>query len=156
MRLTAVIRSSIEKAVPTNRRRTPRASFRRPMQGRYTDRKKEPKPWETSMGELDEEEVNELGQTIPVREKIPMIMVPDLKDFNLKPYVSYKAEKHHEPPLQAKELFDMFYAPQIEAEMSGTKLETIPEPEEKGLLGKIKYMFKMRKEAKSNDKTEQS
>lgn len=44
----------------------------------------------SAMGELDEEMVNELGQTVPMREKVPIIVVPDLKDFKLKPYVSHK------------------------------------------------------------------
>lgn len=42
------------------------------------------------MGELDEETVNEFGQTVPDRDRIPTIMVPDLKKCALKPYVSYR------------------------------------------------------------------
>nr|CAB3263978.1 39S ribosomal protein L41-B, mitochondrial-like [Phallusia mammillata] len=107
------------------RRRFPKSSFRRPMEGRNRGRQKPVTLWSLSLGELDEEEtVN--GQTVPVRSKVPIIMVPDLKDFKLKPYVTYRAEKVHEPPLEARDFFNMFYAPEIEAKEKNLTLENVP------------------------------
>ncbi|XP_002122326.2 uncharacterized protein LOC100185051 [Ciona intestinalis] len=104
----------------------PKSSFRRPMEGRNMRRKKQLYLWPMTFGELDEE-IEEDGRRIPVRDRVPEVVVPDLKDFLLKPYVTYRAEEIHQPPTQAKDLFDAFYAPAIEAELQNVPLETVPE-----------------------------
>lgn len=143
MRLTLLLLT--RKPPPNNMRNhnQTKATFRRPMQGRYANRQREPKTWDITMGEIDEEIINELGQTVPMREKIPVIMVPDLKGFELKPYVSHKIAKHHEPALQSKDLFDMFYAPKVQAEFAGTKLEPVPDPKDlPGIASRIRNALK--------------
>ena len=78
-----------------------------------------------TFGELDEEvEIN--GVKLPSKNKIPVIMVPDLKSFSLKPYVTYRAEDIFEPAMQSKDYFETFYAPAIEAEMQNVPLESLP------------------------------
>ncbi|XP_042193586.1 39S ribosomal protein L41, mitochondrial [Callorhinchus milii] len=54
---------------------------------------------------------------IKVPSMVPEFVVPDLKGFKLKPYVSYKAPKGTEEPLTAKKLFEEFVAPQIEKDI---------------------------------------
>lgn len=48
-----------------------------------------------------------------VKEMEPELIVPDLTDFKLKPYVSYRAGDIEEPPLTAQKIFDKVYAPEI-------------------------------------------
>ena len=48
-----------------------------------------------------------------VKEMEPLLMVPDLTDFALKPYVSYRAEEIEQPALTAKALFNLVYADDI-------------------------------------------
>jgi len=56
----------------------------------------------------------ETGRFIHVEEMVPEIVVPDLKDCNLKPYVSYKAEDiGRKEQFTAKDLFDLTYKEQI-------------------------------------------
>ena len=112
-------------------RKFPKSSFRRPMEGRGLGREKTEKGfylWPLSFNELDEE-VMENGRSVPKRDRIPQIMVPDLKNSGLKPYVTYTAEDVFEPPMQSKDFFDMFYAPAIEAEAKSIPLEDIPSSE---------------------------
>ena len=100
------------------------SKLRRPMDGRTFGRKKELRAWPMHFGELDEEiEVNGIKQ--PTRDRVPEIIVPDITDFKLKPYVTYRAENVYEAPLESKDLFDVFYAPQIQAESQNIPLETI-------------------------------
>lgn len=45
-----------------------------------------------------------------VKEMEPELVVPDLDDFELKPYVSYRVEDIDTKPFTAKDLFDAVYA----------------------------------------------
>lgn len=110
------------------RKQLKETKFRWPiMEGRTLGSKVKPLHWsDTDFGQL-EEEVNYFGHMIPARDRVPIIMVPDLTDCELKPYVTYLAENEYEPPLEAKDLFNAFYAPKIEAEAENVPLETIPE-----------------------------
>ncbi|PIK40647.1 putative 39S ribosomal protein L41, mitochondrial [Apostichopus japonicus] len=47
------------------------------------------------------------------KEMIPELVVPDLKDFALMPYVSLRCPDNTEEPVTAKEIFDACLAPQI-------------------------------------------
>lgn len=60
-----------------------------------------------------------------VQEMEPELVVPDLEGFNLKPYVSYRADDVEVPPLTAKELFDKVYAPQIKTQFEEGKLDKL-------------------------------
>ena len=120
-------------------RKKPKSSFRRPMENRGHNRDKTIQQgfylWPMSFGELDEE-VMEHGKSVPKRDRIPQIMIPDLENCYFKPYVTYRAENEYEPPIQSKDFFDMFYAPNVEAEATNVPLEDIPNPEQNksGLL----------------------
>lgn len=48
-----------------------------------------------------------------VKEMEPELIVPDLIDFPLKPYVSYRAEEVEHPELTAKTLFNLTYADDV-------------------------------------------
>lgn len=117
-------------------RKWPKSSFRRPMEGRGLGKEKTEKGfylWPLSFGELDEE-VEEHGRNVPKRDRIPQIMVPDLKNCDLKPYVTYRADDIYEPPMESKDYFDIFYAPMIEAETTNVPLEDIPDQNQKSNL----------------------
>ncbi|KAL3886080.1 hypothetical protein ACJMK2_026103 [Sinanodonta woodiana] len=58
-----------------------------------------------------------------VKEMQPEFVVPDLTDFKLKPYVSYKATPITEPKLTARGLFNSCYAQQVEADLKEGKLK---------------------------------
>ncbi|KAK3605215.1 hypothetical protein CHS0354_038652 [Potamilus streckersoni] len=58
-----------------------------------------------------------------VKEMQPEFVVPDLTDFKLKPYVSYKATPITEPKLTARRLFNSCYAQQVEADLKEGKLK---------------------------------
>lgn len=52
-----------------------------------------------------------------VKDRVPVLMVPDLTGFKLKPYVSYRAPAGSEPPLSARALFQQTAAPLIEKDV---------------------------------------
>ncbi|GAV02381.1 hypothetical protein RvY_12955 [Ramazzottius varieornatus] len=58
-----------------------------------------------------------------VPEMIPELVVPDLTDFKLKPYVSYKVPDTVEAPMSARDLFDAVYGRRIKDEFDDGKLE---------------------------------
>ncbi|GAB1602342.1 39S ribosomal protein L41, mitochondrial-like [Argonauta hians] len=53
------------------------------------------------------------GKFKVIPEMIPHMVVPDLTDCELKPYVSYQVPEVVQSPLTAKDLFDACYAPDI-------------------------------------------
>ncbi|XP_020781433.2 39S ribosomal protein L41, mitochondrial [Boleophthalmus pectinirostris] len=58
---------------------------------------------------------------LSIRQMIPEFVVPNLEEFKLRPYVSYRAPRGTEPPLTAQSLFDEAVAPQIKKDFeSGT------------------------------------
>ncbi|EFA02474.1 large ribosomal subunit protein mL41 [Tribolium castaneum] len=76
------------------------------------------------------------GTFVLVPEKIPELIVPDLKDFPLKPYVSYRTPDVMQSEFTAEDLFNVVYAPKIAKDFKegklnedGTPLE--PSPEER-------------------------
>ncbi|XP_069729297.1 large ribosomal subunit protein mL41 [Phaenicophaeus curvirostris] len=52
-----------------------------------------------------------------IREMVPCFVVPDLRGFKLKPYVSYRAPEGSEPAPTAKALFDELVAPRIQKDV---------------------------------------
>lgn len=63
------------------------------------------------------------GRFVPVPEMIPELIVPDLKDFNLKPYVSYKAADVIQSEFTAQQLFDAVYSKKIVTDYKEGKLD---------------------------------
>lgn len=53
------------------------------------------------------------GNIVEVPEKIPEFIVPDLKDFPLKPYVSYRASDFQQSEFTAEDLFDAVYSNKV-------------------------------------------
>ncbi|XP_022912775.1 large ribosomal subunit protein mL41 [Onthophagus taurus] len=62
------------------------------------------------------------GKFITVPEMIPELIVPDLKGFNLKPYVSYKAPDVIQSEFTAQDLFNVVYAEKISKDFQENKL----------------------------------
>uniref|UniRef100_A0A8D2Q7I7 Mitochondrial ribosomal protein L41 n=2 Tax=Varanus komodoensis TaxID=61221 RepID=A0A8D2Q7I7_VARKO len=52
-----------------------------------------------------------------VPEMVPQLVVPDLRGFALKPYVSYRAPAGSEPPPSARALFEQVVAPRVEEDV---------------------------------------
>ncbi|XP_076163736.1 mitochondrial ribosomal protein L41 isoform X2 [Ptiloglossa arizonensis] len=60
---------------------------------------------------------------VNIPEMIPEIIVPSLKDFHLKPYVSYKVKNVEGRKFTAKDLFNIVYASKIENDFETGKLK---------------------------------
>lgn len=56
---------------------------------------------------------DENGNMVEVPEKIPEMIVPDLKDFPLKPYVSYRTAEFQQSEFTAEDLFNAVYSNKI-------------------------------------------
>lgn len=82
------------------------------------------------------------GQTnkfVEVQELIPELIVPDLKDFKLKAYVSYRAQDTVEPEHSPRDLFDAIYGMKLKDDFEAGKLdEDVAETEERAKLGLLK------------------
>ncbi|XP_017775155.1 PREDICTED: 39S ribosomal protein L41, mitochondrial [Nicrophorus vespilloides] len=84
---------------------------------------------------IDKRGVRDVGYTLngtfyTVPEMIPELIVPDLKDFKLKPYVSYRAPEIYQEELTAQTLFDVVYAPKIKKDHTENKLSADGNPME--------------------------
>uniref|UniRef100_G3MLL0 Uncharacterized protein n=1 Tax=Amblyomma maculatum TaxID=34609 RepID=G3MLL0_AMBMU len=73
----------------------------------------------------------------PIPEMVPELIVPDLTDCQLRPYVSYCAAEVCQGPFTARDLFDAVYSEQVakdfkegKADQSVRHLEAQPCPEE--------------------------
>ena len=58
-----------------------------------------------------------------VPEKVPELIVPDLKDCNLKPYVSYATKEIYQEELSSKDLFNVIYGRKIIEDFRSGKLD---------------------------------
>ncbi|XP_015587966.1 39S ribosomal protein L41, mitochondrial [Cephus cinctus] len=65
---------------------------------------------------------------VNVPEMIPELIVPSLADFNLKPYVSYRAERREEVPFTPYDLFKVVYGPKILSDYENGKLDLDGQP----------------------------
>ncbi|XP_076246934.1 mitochondrial ribosomal protein L41 [Calliopsis andreniformis] len=65
---------------------------------------------------------------IDIPEKIPELIVPSLKDFHLKPYVSYCVKDTTVREFTAKDLFDLVYAEKIKKDFAQGQLGPNGEP----------------------------
>ncbi|KAJ9589298.1 hypothetical protein L9F63_017491, partial [Diploptera punctata] len=72
-----------------------------------------------------------VGDTfIAIPEMIPELIVPDLTDFKLKPYVSYRVADVIQSEFTAKDLFDAVYSEKIVNDFKNGKLDESGEPVE--------------------------
>uniref|UniRef100_A0A1B6C7L8 39S ribosomal protein L41, mitochondrial n=1 Tax=Clastoptera arizonana TaxID=38151 RepID=A0A1B6C7L8_9HEMI len=62
------------------------------------------------------------NELIEVPEMIPELIVPDLKDFKLKPYVSYRVGDVIQPEFTAEDLFNCVYKEKITKDFKAGKL----------------------------------
>eukprot|EP00088_Acartia_fossae_P040872 TRINITY_DN42608_c0_g1_i1.p1 TRINITY_DN42608_c0_g1~~TRINITY_DN42608_c0_g1_i1.p1 ORF type:complete len:201 (+),score=9.10 TRINITY_DN42608_c0_g1_i1:57-659(+) len=67
-------------------------------------------------------------ETVP--EKIPELIVPDLENCRLKPYVSYATKDIYQEPLTSKDLFNVVYGPKIMEDFKEGKLDQDGNPYE--------------------------
>lgn len=58
------------------------------------------------------------GQFVEFPEMVPEFIVPDLKDFSLKPYVDWTAEMVHTPEMDSLRLFEATYGEKVRELMS--------------------------------------
>ncbi|XP_022166644.1 39S ribosomal protein L41, mitochondrial [Myzus persicae] len=65
---------------------------------------------------------------VTVKEKIPDIIVPDLENFNLKPYVSYRVPEITQSEFTAQDLFNAVYRKKIVDDFKNNKLKQNYEP----------------------------
>lgn len=85
--------------------------------------------------EIDKRGVRDVGYTLNgkfymVPEMIPELIVPDLKDCDLKPYVSYKAEDVIQSEFTSEKLFDAVYSKKIVLDYRQGKLDEDGLPKE--------------------------
>ncbi|CAG5101618.1 Similar to mRpL41: 39S ribosomal protein L41 [Cotesia congregata] len=59
---------------------------------------------------------------------IPELVVPDLKGFELQPYVSYRSTVKKQPKFTAELLFDLVYAEKIKQDFQAGKLDENNQP----------------------------
>ncbi|CAL7943440.1 unnamed protein product [Xylocopa violacea] len=86
---------------------------------------------------------------VKIPEMMPELIVPDLKDFKLKPYVSYRVTDVKKPEFTAKHLFNLVYADKIIEDFKKGELGPNGEP-----LNPSDYETMTAKEAKAKaDKT---
>lgn len=67
------------------------------------------------------------NEWVNIPEMIPELIVPSLKGFNLKPYVSYKVNVKQRP-FTAKDLFNYVYADKIKKDYKNGELNSKGEP----------------------------
>ncbi|XP_032905205.1 39S ribosomal protein L41, mitochondrial [Amblyraja radiata] len=76
--------------------------------------KRGPKSFYRSRGAKPTGYITSSGKFVKIKKMVPELVVPNLKGFSLKAYVSYKAPSGTEQPLTAKKLFMETAAVQIE------------------------------------------
>lgn len=69
---------------------------------------------------------------------IPELIVPDLKECKLKPYVSYQSFDVVQSEFTAKNLFDAVYSFKIREDFTNNKLKDNGEPIEANLYEKLR------------------
>ncbi|XP_045476436.1 39S ribosomal protein L41, mitochondrial [Harmonia axyridis] len=84
---------------------------------------------------LDKRGVRDIGyrvgnKFVTVPERIPELIVPDLTDFKLKPYVSYKAPDIKQDEFTAEDLFNSVYAKKIVEDFNNGNLNEDGSPKE--------------------------
>lgn len=80
---------------------------------------------------------DEKGRIVEVPEKIPQLVVPDLTDFGLKPYVSYRTPNITQTEFTTEDLFNAVYAKKIIDDWNNKQLNedgTSKAPSEEELL----------------------
>lgn len=81
---------------------------------------------------------DENGKFVIVPEQIPEIIVPDLKDCQFKPYVSYRAPDVTQSEFTSQDLFNAIYAKKIIKDFQTGKLNKNGEPLEPSEEEKLK------------------
>lgn len=82
--------------------------------------------------------INENGKFVEVPEMIPEMIVPSLKDFDLKPYVSYRTSEFTQTEFTAEDLFNAVYSNKVVEDWNKKKLNedgSSQTPSEDELLG---------------------
>ncbi|XP_026481010.1 39S ribosomal protein L41, mitochondrial [Ctenocephalides felis] len=77
------------------------------------------------------------GKYVEIPELIPELIVPDLTDFKLKPYVSYKTPEVYQTKFTSKDLFDAVYSKKIIEDFKAGKLDENGNPLEPSIEEKL-------------------
>uniref|UniRef100_A0A1I8PBP3 39S ribosomal protein L41, mitochondrial n=1 Tax=Stomoxys calcitrans TaxID=35570 RepID=A0A1I8PBP3_STOCA len=88
------------------------------------------------------------GKYVEIPEKIPELIVPDLDDCKLKPYVSYKAPEVIQSEFTSLDLFNAIYSKKIIDDFKEGKLKedySPAEPSENEMLGADEALQRARK-----------
>lgn len=91
---------------------------------------------------------DDYGNVIEIPEMIPELIVPDLKDFDLKPYVSYRTADLRQSEFTADDLFNAVYSNKIVEDWNKKQLNedgTSKTPSEDELLGAEEAWLRARK-----------
>lgn len=91
---------------------------------------------------------DEYGNKIDVPEMIPDMIVPDLTDFKLKPYVSYRTSEFTQTEFTAEDLFNAVYSNKIVDDWNKKQLNedgTSKQPSEDEQLGPEEAFKRARK-----------
>lgn len=92
--------------------------------------------------------VDELGHIVEVQEKVPEMIVPDLTNFNLKPYVSYRTSNVVQSEFTPEDLFNAVYSTKILDDWNKKQLNedgTSKKPSEEELLDAEEAFVRARK-----------
>lgn len=92
--------------------------------------------------------IDENGHKVEVPEMIPEMIVPDLSDFKLKPYVSYRTTDFTQSEFTAEDLFNAIYSNKIVDDWNKKQLNedgTSKNPTEDDLLGPEEAYLRARK-----------
>lgn len=90
---------------------------------------------------------NSNKQYTHIKERIPEFVVPDLKDFKLKPYVPWGVEDISRTEFTAKDLFMATYAKQIKTDFESSQKELIESRRKsKTTVQQLKNIFKTKKD----------
>lgn len=90
----------------------------------------------------------ENGKTVEVPEMIPELIVPSLKDFDLKPYVSYRTSEFTQSEFTAEDLFNAVYSNKVVDDWNNKQLNedgSSKKPSEDELLGPEEAFLRARK-----------
>jgi len=75
--------------------------------------------------------------TEKVAEMIPELVVPDLEDCTLKPYVAYSTKEIYQDELTARDLFNVIYGQKIITDFKAGKLDQDGNPQEPSAAERI-------------------
>lgn len=93
----------------------------------YREHRKEP-DWDLGVRQTGHRPQEGRRRFVPIPEMVPEIIVPDLTDFKLKPYVSYRVPDVVQSEFTPEDLFDACYADKVIKDFKEGKLHADGSP----------------------------